>query len=1109
MPQLDEWLRSQGLGRCVPAFSGNDIDFDVLVELTDGDLQKLGLSLGHRRKLLRSIARWKQEHDERESGVAVSSPDHSPPNAGERRQVTVMFCDLVGSTALANQLDPEDMGVILHRFHGACSAAIAQFDGFVAKFMGDGVLAYFGYPQASEDAAENAIRAAIAMIEAMKRLATSKQDMLQVRIGIATGTVLIGDIIGEGPAREHSIVGETPNLAARLQALAEPDTILIGHNTHHLLGRRFEYLDLGEHSLKGFAAPVRVWRVLREAIAESRFATRAGADAAFVGRGDELDVMLAKWRLAAQSKGQALLISGEPGIGKSRLVDTLLERIGETPWRHVTCQCSPYHTNSALYPIIRYLERAAGFAADDTDDARLQKLEALLQTADAGRAALPVIAELLSLPTTRFPVLDVPPAQRKAATIGALAGFINRMAEESPVVLILEDAHWIDPTTRELWTRLIDEAATTRTLLLITARPEFTSTWPVGSVTALELSRLKPADSAELVRKAAAPRVLASALIDEVVAKADGIPLFVEELTKSVLESPLERPAVPATLHDSLMARLDRLGPARELAQVAAVIGQQFSQALLADVMSGTAEELASRIQQLVDAQLLFRQPRATEPTYSFKHALLRDVAYENLLRARRRQLHGRVAEALIAHFPLVVEAEPEVPAYHFGQAGEHARAATYRERAGDRAVARSSFIEALAQYDAALSEAARLPPGPSKTQGELEILLKSGPPLTIIKGPHSTDVGALYQRAHERAATVGGDIDMFKATWGLWYNTVTSRRLDLARDHAEALAALAARAGDDDLMLEGFHCRWSTAWFRGELDKCIAQSGEGVARYDRDKHRWMGPVFGGHDPGVCAHSVLGETYALTGEHAEAWRCAARALRLADDLGHPNSIGHALMTNCVTAQICHDYEALSRNSQQLLMLCEKYVLPPPKTHAMFLAGWMKAWTGDLAGGMMIMEAEYPRASAIGPFFCYYAALLAETFERADRVADAMTLLRSAIATIVEPGVGMYVSELYRLEGICLLRLDSANAEAAMHALQTAAAIARRQGATVLELSAVLGIARAAAPLDDSDPARPALAALCAALPPDATMPDLAAAKQLLSEFGTPLAHRSP
>ena len=678
MTKLGEWLKEQGLEQYAGLFADNDIDFDVLSDLAESDLEKLGLSLGHRRKFLRALAALQP---------APTQPEASPRTPeiqeAERRQVTVLFSDLVGSTALANAIDPEEMSALIRRYQDACAGAIARFDGFIAKFMGDGVLAYFGYPQAQEDAAERSVYAALAIIDNLMQLKGPDGRALESRIGIATGIVVIGDIIGSGVAREHSIVGETPNLAARLQTLAEPNSIVVSESTHHLLGRQFDYQSLGEQTLKGFANPVQVWRVLREAAVASRFAAGHGARTGpFIGRVQEIGLLLDRWQLAKECEGQVVFLSGEPGMGKSRIVDALFERIVDDPYYHVICQCSPYHTNSALHPVIRQFERSAGFTMEDSATIKLEKLETLLSATDnLSDSTRSLFADLLSIPLDdRYPPLDLAPAQRKAATIAAIVHQLSRLAEQKPVLFVLEDAHWIDPTTQELVTRVIDSIASMCVLVLITARPEFLSPWTGRDhVTSLALSRLSKTQCAELIAGVATARVLNPTLVEDILAKTEGVPLFIEELTKAIMESATpDRPVVPATLQDSLMARLDRLGPAKEIAQVAAVIGQQFSYALLEAVTRTSAGDVATGIARLVDAGLAFPQSRAGELSYSFKHALMRDVAYDNLLRGRRQQIHERVARALEEHFPAVAESEPELLAQHLAQGGLADQACVY-----------------------------------------------------------------------------------------------------------------------------------------------------------------------------------------------------------------------------------------------------------------------------------------------------------------------------------------------------------------------------------------------------------------------------------------------
>ena len=1096
MTELRTLLKDLGLEQYAPVFAENDIDFEILSDLSESDLEKLGLSLGHRRKLLKALAA---------SRPIPSQPEAPPVKAdtkeAERRQVTVLFSDLVGSTALANEVDPEDMSALIKRYQDVCAGAIARFDGFIAKFMGDGVLAYFGYPQAQEDAAERSVYAALAIIDSLSQVKGSGQP-LATRIGIATGLVVIGDIIGSGVSREHSIVGETPNLAARLQAVAEPNSILVSQSTHHLLGRQFDYQSLGERILKGFAHPVQVWRVVREAVVASRFAAghfaRTGP---FIGRVEEMELLLNRWRLAKDGEGQVVFLSGEPGMGKSCIVDALYERIVDDSYYHLIFQCSPYHTNSALHPVIRQFERSAGFTIDDSAATKLEKLEALLSATDnLSDSTRSLFADLLSIPLDgRYPPLDLAPAQRKAATIAAIVHQLTQLAEQKPVLFVLEDAHWIDPTTQELVTQVIDSIAATRVLVLLTARPEFLSPWTGRDhLTSLALSRLSKTQCAELIAGVATKGMLKSGLVEDIVAKTDGVPLFIEELTKAVMESATtDRPAVPATLQDSLMARLDRLGPAKEIAQIAAVIGQQFSYPLLKMVSPASAADVGVGIARLVDAGLAFPQSRASEPSYSFKHALLRDVAYDNLLRGKRQQIHERVARALEEHFPGVAQSEPELLAQHFGQAGLADPASTYYERAGERASARSNFAEAVAHLTAGLAEAGKLGESADRSRRELTLLLKIGPALAIMKGWQNPEVEDVYQRAKAIGTTLTDETGLFKATWGLWLSANVGRNLEKARDRAHDLVTLGKHSTDPDLLLEAFHCRWSTAFFRGDVETTLRDTGEGVERYDPAKHSWMGPVFGGHDPGVCAHACRAAAFALSGIVGQARTSLEEAVSLAERLNHPHSLAHALQNTVMTHQITGDYDAVDKSGHRLLELAEKYNFPPQRAHVRMLSGWAHAIGQDSRQGLELMEAEFPRASAIGPLFRYYGALLAEARAKFGRIAEALSVLRWALDSVTEPGIGLCVPELYRLQGACLLRVGSSNKEEAMTSLQTAVLIAKQQKAVLYQLKASIDLANATSSMGQSEEGLQLLRDLCADLPEDFDGPVLAKAKQLL------------
>ena len=658
---LSGWLRSLGLERYEAAFRENEIDDTVLPSLTAEDLKELGVGiLGHRRKLLNAIAALSADASAKAPpSEPVPILDRSANDNAERRQVTVMFSDLVGSTALAARMDPEDLREVISAYQKCVAETVGRFGGFVAKYMGDGVLVYFGYPQAHEDDAERAVRAGLELIAAVAGLKT--RAPLQTRVGIATGLVVVGDLIGSGDAQERGIVGETPNLAARLQGIAAPNMVVIAENTRRLLGNLFDLQDLGQKDLKGIAGPVRAWAALRASSAEGRFeALHTTGLTALVGREEELELLLRRWSRAKTGEGQVVLLSGEAGIGKSRLTAALLERLATEPHTRLRYFCSPQHTDSAFYPIIGQMERAAGLAHDDTPQAKLDKLDAVLAQTSTSTQDAALFAEMLSLPNDgRYPALDLAPEQRRQRTLEALTAQLAGLARQQPVLMIVEDAHWIDPTSLEVFGRTVDQIKTLPVLLIVTFRPEFNAPWAGRShVTSLALNRLGERETAAIIAHLVGNKELPADVMAEIVERTDGIPLFVEEMTKAVLEAesegearrtaaavPSPALAVPASLHASLMARLDRLGPAKEVAQIGAAIGREFSHALLAAVVRKPEAELGSALDRLIAAGLLFRQGVPPHATYLFKHALVQDAAYGTLLREPRRALHARIAE--------------------------------------------------------------------------------------------------------------------------------------------------------------------------------------------------------------------------------------------------------------------------------------------------------------------------------------------------------------------------------------------------------------------------------------------------------------------------------
>ena len=635
MQPIADWLEKLGMSEYAECFAESDIEIDVLSELTDQDLEKLGISLGRRRRMLRAI---------RELSSPVASAPASAPgpsetkpaarDAAERRQLTVMFCDLVGSTGLSSRMDPEDLREVISVYQVACVKAIQSFDGLVAKFMGDGILAYYGYPRAHEDDAERAVRAGLDIIRAVGGLTTRSPEPLEVRIGIATGLVVVGDLIGSGEAQERGVVGETPNLAARLQSLAIPNSIVIGPTTRRILGDLFEYQDLGRIEVKGFDAPVQAYQVLRASSVESRFEALRTTTTALVGRDEEIELLMRRWERAKEGDGSVALIAGEPGIGKSRIAQALQDRLGSEPHTRLRYFCSPHHQDSALYPVTTQLERAAGFRRDDSNEQRLRKLETILAQAtnDLGEA-VPLLAELLSIPTgERYPPLNLTPQKRKEKTLKALLAQVEGLASQQPLLMVFEDVHWIDPTTREWLDLIIDRVSALRVLAIVTFRPEFTPPW-IGrpQVTLLNLNRLPPWQRAHMITRVVGGRALPKEIADQIIERTDGIPLFIEELTKAVIESgvvaevgdhyqvigPITPLAIPTSLHGSLLARLDRLAPVREVAQIAGALGRQFSHELISAVTPMPQRQLDDALEQLVASELIFRRGVPPDSEYT------------------------------------------------------------------------------------------------------------------------------------------------------------------------------------------------------------------------------------------------------------------------------------------------------------------------------------------------------------------------------------------------------------------------------------------------------------------------------------------------------------
>jgi class 3 adenylate cyclase len=810
MQQIADWLEKLGMSEYAKSFTENRIDFSVLPDVTDQHLKDLGLPLGDRLKMLRAIREL--------SGTLSASPqpEARTQDTAERRQVTVMFSDLVGSTALSARMDPEDLREVISAYQKCVAQTVQRFGGFVANYMGDGVLVYFGYPEAHEYDAERAVRAGLELNAAVAALKTSV--LLQTRVGIATGVVVVGDLIGAGETLESGIVGETPNLAARLQGVAEPNTVVIAESTRKLLGDLFEFESLGEKDLKGISGPVQTWAALRPSSVESRFeALHTSGVTKLVGREEELELLLRRWSKAKTGEGQVVLLSGEPGIGKSRLTAALFERIASEPHTRLRYFCSPQRADSAFFPIISQMERAAGFVQDDTVQTKLDKLDALMAQSHTLRQDIALFADMLSLPNDgRYPTLDLTPQQRRQRTLEALRGPVETFASKKPVLMILEDAHWADPTTLEVFSGAVDRTATSRALLIITLRPEFEPPW-VGQpqVTSLTLNRLARREVEGLIDRVAGNKPLAAKVRQGIVEGTDGIPLFVEEMTKAVLEAespraaertasaiPSPATAVPATLYASLMARLDRLGgEAKELAQIGAAIGREFTQGLLAGVAQKSEADLNRALDRLVQAGLLFRQGVAPNASYLFKHALVQDAAYGTLLREPRRALHARIAETLESGFPDIAENQPEVLARHCTEAGLIEKAAGLWGKAGLRSLERSALIEALAQFTRALDQIATLPETPALRREQIKLQVALTHALMHVRGYAASETKAAIERARlliEQTEALGEPLEdpmtLFVVLAVAWSANYIPFNGDLIRELAAEFLALAEK---------------------------------------------------------------------------------------------------------------------------------------------------------------------------------------------------------------------------------------------------------------------------------------------------------------------------
>jgi class 3 adenylate cyclase/tetratricopeptide (TPR) repeat protein len=1077
MQQIADWLKKLGMSEYAERFAENRIDLSVLPDLTDQHLEKLGVALGDRLKILRAIRELSAN-----TVTAQPGPSAAPgvQDSAERRQLTVMFCDLVGSTALSGRLDPEDLRVIVGTYHRCCTALVERHGGFVAKYMGDGVLAYFGYPQAHEHDAERAVRAGIALVEAVSKLTTIGAGPLQVRIGIATGLVVVGDLIGAGAAQEQAVVGETPNLAARLQALAEPDAVVIASSTRRLTGGLFEYRDLGAVALKGFSKDVPAWQVLGVGAAESRFEALRATTTPLIGRDEEIDLLMRRWERAKRGDGSVVLIAGEPGIGKSRIAQTVVERISAEPHTRLRYFCSPHHQDSAFYPSISQLERAAGFRRDDTDEQRLAKLEGVLaQGTNDLSEAVPLLADLLSVPIgDRYPPLNLTPKKRKEKTLHVQLAQVEGLAAQQPVLIVWEDVHWSDPTTRESLDLLIDRVPTLRVLAFITFRPEFAPPW-IGRphVTMLTLNRLPSRQRAEMIAYVTGGKTLPREIADQIVDRTDGVPLFIEELTKTVVESgvvidagdhycvtgPVAAFAIPTTLHASLLARLDRLAPTREVAQIGAALGRSFSHELISAMAMMPQQQLDDALAQLVRAELIFRRGTPPDAEYTFKHALVQDAAYSTLLKTRRQQIHSKIATTLEENFLDMVTAQPALLAHHCTEAGLIEKGLRYCIKAGQQAIAREAMTEAVAQVRKGLDLLSGIPEGTAnKMEQELDLQIMLGHALGVAKGLTASELGEALARARQLCEQLNRPLELGLTQHARLVFRIVRGELERSEQDAEELRSFGEQ--EKEVMWVCAGSLWSgvAKCLVGKFVESRCSLESGLPSWNpmyRAVISW--PFFDPNMLGVLFHRItlvcLGYVDQGRSRREEG---LAEARRLS-----PYHLAYALGLALYGDWVIRDWKDLKstrtilRSSEELLAVSSEHGFPGLVETGNIMRGWCLGVIGRTADGVSLLQQgiKVRRARGAAVFLPFYLAMLAEVSGIAGHPEEGLTSLAEA-AKITETTQERWAeAEIYRLRGRLFLSINQHGAAEASY--RNALAVARRQSAKFWELRAALDLAR--------------------------------------------------
>ena len=1006
----------------------------------------------------------------------------APPEA-ERRQLTVMFCDLVGSTPLAERFDPEDLREMIRSYQEVCANAVQQYGGYIAKYIGDGILIYFGFPEAHEDDAQRAVHAGLAIVADMAalnaRLELQMGVTLGVRLGIHTGLVVAGEM-GSGLTREQAaIVGETPNVAARLQGDAEPNTVVISDATYALVKNSFQFRALGARQFKGVSRLTEVYHVLAEATVGEE-TLLSGGIGALIGREAELEALREQWEQVTKGVGRVVYLRAEAGLGKSRLLQALRAKLAGEPHYQWECRCSAYHQSSALHPVIDLLQRKLDLHPTDTPAEKLSKIEALVQRGNLSLPeAVPLLASLLSVPLQeRYVALNLSAHRQKQKLQECLAALLLALAADKPVLLVMEDLQWADPSTLELLNHIVDQAAMLQACVVLTFRPTFEPSWALRPcISQMTLENLTLPQTKALIQSLAGQAILPDAVLEHLAAKSDGVPLFIEELTRSALESglfdaqtqgqaltdTLAALTIPATLKDALMARLDRLGQVKETAQLGATLGREFPFEWIACIAAVNEETLCSHLRQLAAGEVVYQHGAYPKSKHVFKHALIQNAAYDSLLKSTRQRYHQRIAHVLEERFAETVSTQPELLAHHYTAANQKPAALIHWQRAGERAMQRAANAEAVVHFNKALQLCRELPHSVERTEQELTLHILLGVALVMTRGYAAPEVQQNYARARDLCEQAGNTPQLFPALWGLWLFYQVRAELGQAREIAERLLRLAQDAPDTFFSVTAHGAMGATLTCLGELRDAQWHLREGLRRYDVRQHGSQAALYG-QDIGVLCRSHLAWTLWLSGYSAQAREQLKAALELAGEVNHLHSLAFALNFAAALCEFRQDAPLAQDYGEETARLSGEQGFPFWLAGGHTYAGWAEMAQGHVEKGLAQMAQGFAAWQFTGALLMqpHYLALRAQALVKTRQQSEALQLIEAALNAVAVTGECWWEAELYRLKGEWLWRPPASDGEQAKEAeacFLRALESARKQNALALELRGAISLSR--------------------------------------------------